>query len=275
MGARFRNLARTGMFDLFILSYRSIDSFTHFYHEKERKRLIEALEDEVWAIQKEFPTLFFSDHGGRPKKHTFRINKWLIEKGYLDVDIHLERWKKQVLNGDNPPDVKEQIGLHVPFTQIQKGSVAWCGDAFDATVDVRDDSKIDELRKDLESTKFFDRVYKREELYDKKGKHFREIPKLIPKRAEGILVTGNVHPNVGVTEEDSDNQGSIRSGVHRRRAAVLGSNQDLGLEKDWYDPAKVYHILKRFIDEHAPRGGKEEEREQKEIKDRLQRLGYV
>jgi len=132
---------------------------------------------------------------------------------------------------------------------------------------------------ELESLKYFDKVYHKSDLYDEEGPHYDEIPSIIPQRAQGVLVTGNIHPEAGVTEEESDNNGSLRTGVHRRDAAIIGSNKDLELEKEMYKPTEVHQIIKKFVEEWKPEGKEEEKRTearaQAKIKDRLRKLGYV
>jgi len=273
--AHFRTLIRNDTADVYFLSYRYIDSLTHFYRPKMKKDLVRVIARELmdYMERMEIPTLFFSDHGGRRKTDVFRINKWLMEKGYLDVDIHLERWERQT---KDDREVDEQIGPHSPFVQIQRGSKAISADAFDATVDTRkgcSEKEMKEIMDELESLKYFDKVYHKSDLYDEEGPHYDEIPDIIPQRAPGTLVTGNIHPKAGVTEEESDNNGSLRTGVHRRDAAIIGSNKDLELEKEKYKPTEVHRIIKQFIEEWKPE--EREEKEKREVKDRLQRLGYI
>jgi len=273
--AHFRQLIRNDTADIYFLSIRDVDSLTHFNKPKMRKAVIGEIEKGVRSFMEEMncPILYFSDHGATSKTDVFRINKWAQEKGYLDVDIHLERWKRQT-KGDR--EVDQQISVHTPFVQIQKGSKVISADAFDATLDTLgdcDEETVQEIMDELESLPYFTRVYHKREIYDK-GPHYEEIPTIIPQRKEGVLVTGNLHPKVGVTEEDTDNQGSIRTGVHKRNVAVIGSNIDLGLDKEMYKPTEVYGIIKDFIDSYKPETEEKEEKG-REVKDRLQRLGYL
>lgn len=276
--ANVRNLARNGTYDVFVLSIRDLDSFTHFYDGAVRRELIRLLDSELQSLtamgpEEPNPVLWFSDHGAREMSDTFRINQWLREQGYLDLDIHLQEWKR---SGAPDGEVSEQIDLGSPYVQIDGESTAYSADAFDACVDVFDEvpeAAIEELRGDLEETGAFEAVYRKAELFDEEATHFEEIPELIPQRKPGLMVSGNVHPAAEVWNGEVDAHGYWRTGVHRRDAAVLGATRELNCE-DRLTPLEVHDVLSAFIENNGEAVDREEE-DLAPAKDRLEDLGYI
>lgn len=273
--ANVRNLARNGMYDVFVLSLRDLDSFTHFYDEGIRASLLDVIDAELRATVNmgggdPCPLLWFSDHGARPKTDCFRLNRWLAEKGYLDLDIHMAEWRRA---GGDEGDVTQQIDIHSSHVQVNDSSVAYSCDAFDATVDVLGDvpeATVADLRADLADCGAFDAVYHKADLFDPDAPHFGEIPELIPQRRPGLMASGNVHPDAPTWNGAIDAHGYWRTGVHRRDAAVLGATRALDCA-DRLDPVDVYDVLRSFVDGH----GGAADRPTTDRRDQLDALGYI
>jgi len=281
-----RNLARNGAFDFFFLSYRQIDSFGHFLYPSQRKRLVRYLSFELKeiAMMGDVDLLFFSDHGIEPKKETFFINEWLREKGYLEtrcLEKKMERQRRQ--QQDSEP--LTQVSVHSPFVEVTEDSEVVSADAFDSGLTILDDSvNIKSLKDDLMGTGFYDGVYEPEERYGG-GEHGPETlgVDLITDRADGVLVTGNVHPALdGVTGSKASVlcQGKIRSGTHTRYGC-WGTTDDV-LDEAELEPTELHSVIKKFVQRNAPKpsaedlyGTAEMPRREEEIKGRLRDLGYI
>lgn len=273
--ANARNLARQGRYDTFFLSIRDIDSYTHYHDRQARLRLAHLISGELEEIQlmsdEEVPTFWFSDHGAMEMDDCFRINRWLEEKGYLDIDIHMEEWERS----GNDGNVTEQISLFNTHVQLNNETQAFSIDAFDSTIDVWDDSIVEELREELLDTGAFDEVYLKEELFDEEGPKFDEIPRIIPQRRAGLMVSGNIHPKSQIWNGKIDAEGYWRSGVHRRDAAVLGATHDLDVPERM-NPVDVYGVLKNFItSQNVPSQDHDDGDDVTAPKDQLEALGYI
>jgi len=263
---------RMDQFNVGFLSVRWADSFTHWhYHEDFRQRLIQYIDFEIqetMMMGDDLNLCWFSDHGGTPLKQVFHINKWLREKGWLDWKYLAKRHK------DASPQFPDQADISSPFVEISDDSKAICADAFDSCIDIlnADEEDVHKLRQQLRETGMFNEVYLKEELYPG-SENNPKIPRIIPDRKEGVLVSGNIHPNA----EKGWNIENSRDGEHST-LGCFGANKPLNSKRIL--KAQDFHkVIEDFVKSyHKGEERREEpitEEEADEIKQRLQALGYV
>ncbi len=257
-----RSIARNKQFDIMFIGFQPIDAYTHWYHQKNRRRLIQVVEEELKDLSRYGPVFFFSDHGGTEKKETFFINKWLAEKGYLVYDINYKLNKFHM-----PEDVKfpDQITLQHQHVWIDWSKTKFfCNDAFDAMVDKTDNATnedVQKVRKELMETGHFNSVKLKEEIFDKNGKKYSECPEIMPDAKEGVMVSCNLHEKAGTKEGKSMDM--IRNGWHSDRGVVGCS--DTTLQTTVKGPRDIYHLMKEFIDKELEVGEFDKKLEQKSI----------
>jgi len=285
-----RNLMRNGVFDVFFITIRNLDSFGHFLYKDQRARLAKYMDMELreWEMMGDMEgnVFCFSDHGIRKKEETFFINKWLEEKGYLDVDVHERKLEKQRKQDDQADENLTQVSVHSPFIELGRGTQAVSPDAYDSGVKILDDSlSIDDLREELMGTGFYDGVHTPQELYGN-GEHKNDTlgVDLVCDREDGILVTGNLHPEVdGTTASETSClcQGKIRSGVHTREG-IIASNDPVLSDGITLEPTELHDVIKKFVRRNAPSpstedlyGTAEMAGREEEIRGRLEDLGYI
>jgi len=239
------NTIRLSQLDVVFLGIRSPDQYTHFQHgEDYREQLVEdiAYEIERWEVNHD--VFWWSDHGNESKDETFRINKWLMEKGYLsldvDVDFH-ERLKEEMSQQaqQNTPEIENTLGIQEPGVEIQSDTQALSADGYDSSIDVVDDD-LDpkELAADLESTGYYDRVVPTEQEWGN-GQFRKSCPDLVGLRADNVLVTGNVHPEpIGM--------GYYRSGVHSKYG-VWGTTDDSFERSGVVSPQELHDVIWHFV----------------------------
>lgn len=234
------NTLRAGNFDVAFVAIRSPDEYTHFqYGEDFRRMLLEDISSEVerWAVNHE--VMWWSDHGSQEKTDVFRVNKWLQEKGYLsldvDVDFH-ERFNDEV---GNEPQVENQLAIQSPGVTIKDDTVALSADPYDSSIDVVDDSAdVGGLIADLESTGYYDYVSRTEDAWGD-GPFRDECPDVVARRADGVLVTGNVHPEpIGM--------GFVRSGVHSAFGAWGTTDESFERSGD-VKPTTLHDVIWQFV----------------------------
>jgi hypothetical protein len=159
-----------------------------------------------------------SDHGSEEKQETFRVNKWLTEKGYLDIDVDMQFHERFVEEMDerrprsNDREIENTLGVMAPGVELQPSSEAVCTDPYDSCLTFLDDD-VDAaaLQADLMDTGYYDYVRPVEDEWGD-GPALAECPDLVTHRADNVLVTSNVHPEpIGM--------GYYRSGVHSARGA--------------------------------------------------------
>jgi len=216
--ATSRQLIRNNRADVYFISIREIDSFTHYCYQGDyRQRLIEyiAMELQEFSIMgNDMSILWWSDHGSCPKTGRFEINRWFIDKGYLKINYLEKRHKVMLdrLQEDGEKVYRDQVGVQTPFVEIEDGSKFVSADMFDSCVDVLgdvSDSEIEKLREELMATGHFKAVYRKYELFKNCN---GDIPEIIPDRKDGLLVSGNVHPRAEA--EDCVSVVSERTGDH-------------------------------------------------------------
>lgn len=278
-----RNLARNDTFDVFFISIRNLDSFGHFFYEDQRARLARYIDMEMqeFAMMGDMDKkiIAFSDHGAREKDETFFINRWLIENDYLDVKVLYNEWEKQ--NDDG----LTQINVHSPYVEIKDSSQAVSPDSYDSGIKILDDDlNVEWLIDNLLDTGMFRGIFRPKDLYGK-GKYGPETlgVDLVCDRADGVLVSGNIHKDISVTASETDKkcQGTIRSGVHTRYGEWFSNNEE-EKERDVV-PTDIHEIIKKNITRHAPKKDKEDLYGMEEAKgsteekvvDRLEGMGYL
>jgi hypothetical protein len=241
------NAIRAGGFDVAFIGIRSPDQYTHFqWHEDYRRRLLEDIAHEVerWSVNHD--VLWWSDHGSEEKKETFRVNKWLMEKGYLDVDIDLdfnERFIEETGQADQQK-VENQIAPHSPGVDINDGTQALSADPYDSCIDILDDDLDPQVLADeLMETGHYDRVVPTEEEWGE-GPHMDVCPDLVALRADNVLVTGNVHP-------DPIGMGFQRTGVHSKYGA-WGTTDDSFDVEGQVTPQGLHEVIWQFVTGEDP-----------------------
>lgn len=283
-----RNLMRQGTFDILFISIRNVDSFGHFLFKEQRANLIDYIDYEIGETEKmgdmSENIMFFSDHGITEKESTFYINRWLIEKGYLKVNVLYDKWER--LNNPDGEGLK-QLSVHSPYVEVDfDNSQVVSPDAFDSQLKILDDSlDVESFRDEIMSTGFYDGIWTPTELYGHGDFEDQLGCDLVVDRADGVLVSGNVHKELSSTgNEEIKCQGELRTGVHTRQG-VWGANGSV--ESDDYKPHDYHHVLKSQIRDVAPKPDKSQlygleeskksmsEDEQNKIEDRLKALGYM
>jgi len=220
----------SGGFDVLFLGIREPDQYTHFqWNEPYRKNIIEVLSSEIERMSVNHDVFWWSDHGSEEKKDVFRINKWLMEKGFLNLDIDLEFNEKfnDEMEDRNPQhanmgmDIENQLSISSPGVDMRSSSQVVSADPYDASINILDSSvDLQELTSELVSTKYISRCVTPEEVWGD-GSFIEECADLIPIREDNTLVTGNVHPEpIGM--------GFYRTGVHSDTGA-WGATDDLGI----------------------------------------------
>lgn len=241
------NAIRAGDFDVAFIGIRSPDQYTHFqWHEDYRRRLLEDIAHEIKRWEVNHDVLWWSDHGSEEKKETFRVNKWLQENGYLDLDIDLEfneRFKEEAQgmqpNGGDPDRVENQIAVHSPGVEMEEGTQAVCADPYDSSIDIVDDDlDPQDLADDLMQTGYYDRVVPVEEEWGN-GPHRDSSPDLVALRADNVLVTGNVHP-------DPIGMGFMRTGVHSKYGGWGTTDEDL-VSEGMVTPQELHDVIWEFV----------------------------
>jgi len=277
--ATIRQMIRNNRADCYFISLRDIDAFTHWYYEGDyRQRLIEyiALEvEEFTVLGNDLDLFWFSDHGGCPQTGRFEINRWLINKGYLDITFLEKRHKIQMdrIESDGDKAYRDQVGIATPFVQIREDSKFVSADAFDACVDVignATEAEIEKLRRELMDTGYFKAVYRKKELFGEECDS--DLPEIIPDRKEGLVVSGNVHPRAEA--EDCDSIVAHRTGDHSPFGCYGGN---VKIEGGDLHPWDLFNVV-----EEMTRDMKTEEQpvsltpaEEAQILEGLERKGYA
>lgn len=228
--------------DVIFLGIRSPDEFTHFSQGgSHRKELLEALANEIGRWEVNHDILWWSDHGSEDKTDTFRVNKWLMEKGYLNLDIDVEFHEKlqDMQQGRQGRNIENQIGIQAPSVTIKESSQAASFDPYDSSIDVLDDElDIDQLITELKGTGYYDGVGKTKDIWGT-GTFLEQSPDILTHRADGVLVTGNVHPEpIGM--------GFYRTGVHSAQGAWGTTDDSFNPEGDVH-PTELHDIIWQFV----------------------------
>jgi hypothetical protein len=288
--ATFRDFIRNGVADYYFIGFRNLDSFTHWfatggYYE----RLMEHLNAELAAMLcmgDDIDLFVFSDHGQMESNELFRLNLWLKEKGWLDYDLFLGNHKfqmdQQEKNTGKKP-YRDQIGPFSQNFQVKEGSKFINADAFDSCIDVfpeATEEDIKELQEELIKTGFYKSVNTREEAWPGlTEEEYKRIPKIIPERKDGVLVSSNCMPGLPVVGfTDHLEIVNFRDGDHWPEG-YYGCSLDLGIDEPVTGPESLYHMIDVFCTE--PEKDEEENdsslssEDQAIMAEKLADLGYV
>ena len=240
------NAINMGEFDVVFIAIRSPDEYTHFqWHEDYRTELLETIAGEVSRWQVNHDILWWSDHGSEEKKKTFRVNKWLMEKGYLDLDIDLEfadKFRDEIADmqgGMQNENIENQLGVQGPGVEMLSDSQAVCMDPYDSCIDILDDDlEPKTLINELESTCMYAGVKTAVDQWGD-GQFIDNCPDIVTLRADNVLVTGNVHP-------EPLGMGFARSGVHSRAGAWGSTDNTLDRTGD-ITPQELHDVIWEFV----------------------------
>lgn len=235
---------RHAPFDVVFVGIRSPDQYTHFQQgEPYRERLVEDIANEINRWEVNHDVLWWSDHGNEPKKDTFRVNRWLAEKGYLDIDVDVEFHERlqETQQADQQPaqQVENQIGVHAPSVELNGGDVV-SGDPYDSCLTaLHDDAPLEEIADELMETGMYRWVKPTEEVWGD-GKHIDACPDLITHRADNVVVTGNVHPEpIGM--------GYQRDGVHSAEGVWGTTDDDFTVpQEESVSPQRLHDVIWSF-----------------------------
>ncbi|MFB6191636.1 MAG: alkaline phosphatase family protein, partial [Candidatus Nanohaloarchaea archaeon] len=254
---RAKEVMRHQEFDVVFLGYRLVDSYCHFQHTETRngKPYRQHLIDHIQSLLSEIDNqidgdlMFFSDHGQTELTHTFRVNRWLKQNGWLDykVDYDFIDTLTEYQGGEMHP-VNERVENQFTFGRpgvklIEENSQVVCADPFDSCLTLlvdREDFDEERFREELMSTGMYRSVKYKWELYDEDADFYESVPDIIPDRKEGVFVSGNLHDNpIGM--------GYYRTGVHDR-GACFGATKELNIpDKETIKPEDMYDIITDFI----------------------------
>lgn len=254
---RAKELMRRQDFDVVFIGYRLVDSYCHFQHTEERngKPYRQHLIDHIQSLLSEINAqidgdiMFFSDHGQTELTDVFRVNRWLKENGWLDykVDYDFIDDFEEYQGGEQHP-VNERVENQFTFGQpgvklVEENSQVVCSDPFDSCLTLlvdREEFDEEKFREELMDTGMYRSVKYKWELYDEDADFYDSMPDIIPDRAEGVFVSGNLHKNpIGM--------GYYRTGVHDRNAC-FGATKQLNIpDKDAIKPEDMYDIITDFI----------------------------
>ena len=242
------NSINMGGFDIAFIGIRTPDEYTHFqWHEEYRHNILEIIAQEVGRWQTNHEILWWSDHGSEEKKEVFRINRWLIEKGYLNIDIDLEYAERfsEDMQQMNPQDqqqgesIENQLGVHQPGVEIEEDSQAICTDPYDSCITMLDDgADRSELIYDMEDSGYYEEVGKTEDIWGE-GEFIDICPDIVTLRADNVLVGGNVHP-------EPLGMGFMRSGVHSKFGAWGTTDNDFKRIGD-VTPQELHDVIWEFV----------------------------
>ena len=255
----FKENIRRAKPDVAFLGYRLIDSYCHFQHTENRRgqpyreHLIETVAGLLDRIERQVAgdVLFFSDHGQTELTNTFRVNRWLAEKGYLEYDVDrdfLDTVQQRGADSPQSPPVSNQVSIGQMGVSIdEQASDVVCDDPFDGCLDLLTDPAsfdTEDFREDLLGTGLFRSVEYKWEKYDVDAHHYDTVPDVLPDRDEGVFVSGNVHPEpIGM--------GYHRTGVHDY-TACFGATCELEIpsgngREGYITPEQMHDVICDFV----------------------------
>lgn len=285
--ANLRQIIRNNVADAYFIGFRNLDSFTHWFQgEGYYERLEQHLGGELAAFMcmgKDIELFVFSDHGSMPAHEVFRINRWFYDMGYLDFQCLWGKHDKKIESAKaegNPYPYEHQIGPYTQYVELINTKFV-NSDAFDACVETVGEVSEEEVKKvcsELMETGYFDSVQTREEIYpDLTDEQYDLLPKIIPYRKPGVLVSSNIHtdlPIVGFT--DHAEVINRRDGDHWVEGYV-GSTTDLGIDHDLI-PEELFGLMDDFCGEgivQEEHGKQLNEAEEAKFNEVMENLGYA
>ena len=229
--------------DVAFVAVRSPDEFTHFaWDSGYREKILQEIAHQVGRWEVNHEVLWWSDHGSEEKEDTFRVNRWLMEKGYLDVEVDLEfneRFKQEAGGDQQQDDIPNQLGIQSPGVEMKESSQALSSDPYDSSIDILDDNlDRQELMDEMMATGKYKSVQKTEDVW---GDHqfIDNCPDIVTIRGDNVLVTGNIHP-------DPIGMGFMRTGVHSAFGAWGTTDDTLEREGD-VTPQELHDVIWEFV----------------------------
>lgn len=244
--ASMLNAMSTGGFDVAFLGIRSIDQYTHFQWDRSfRKKIKDEIASEIGRLSSSHDVLWFSDHGNEEKRDVFYINKWLMDKGYLDLDIDLEyaeRFSEDIKNMQpmqQGMDLENVLMVGQPGVDIEPTTQAICSDPYDSSITILDDD-LDpkQLGDELMKTDSYKEYYTPEEIWGD-GQYLDKCPDLLPARDDYTLVDSNIHP-------DPIGMGFYRTGVHSYYGVWGTTDYSFDVEGDM-TPQQFHDVIWKFV----------------------------
>lgn len=242
------------LFDAMFISIRWLDSLVHYCPDFSiHEELAEVISRQIryfYDDYKEMSDIFvFSDHGGEPVKEKFEVNRWLIDNDYLNIDLDLQKynyWYEESDPREEGGPAENQININdFKFGEIKEDSICASFDAFDCAIDLlgeyeNDPEKANEIAENLSNLQQFRDVKTKWDLFDKTKKSFHFLPEIFPDRDDGVIVSGNLHPNpIG--------EAHYRSGCHTRRGVWLSTVPSKKNGKDLLPKDLYTLVLKEFF----------------------------
>lgn len=283
-----RSLAAAQNFELVFVSIRTPDSYAHYHHtdgpedgdETWRDMLLWEIDQQVKYCSESGDVFVFGDHGARPLDEVFRVNRWLIDNGYLEVEIDHEYREKLMDDEFMQIDEKspgETVTVGQPGVEIDEdNSVAVAADPFSTGITLLDGAgplAVGDLIEGLKAEPVAEDVFLTADVWE--GDHLDECPDIYIERKPGYFVSGNLAEEIGGVE-------ITRSGVHDPVAA-FGTNADMEIPGST-TPAGLFDIISHDylgIDTTPPDAALGAQAvdmtdgERREMEAHLQEMGYM
>lgn len=284
-----RNLLEMWEVDLMFIGYRVTDAYCHYQYDQPddggptyRERLLEQVDREIRYLANQAEVFVFGDHGARSLTEVFRLNRWLIDRGYLDVDIDHE-WREKAIeygvlevDDDQPGDIISIADAAVTLNESE--SVAVSADPFSGGITLLEgatEGAVDRLIDELGRESAIDEVAWTTDLYGP-GELQAECPDLYAVRAPGAFVSGNLAEEPGGAEV-------TRSGVHHHIGA-FGTTADVDLPDERITPEELFSAIAHGfleldtadLEEQAGAGDPMPvETDERDVREHLADLGYL
>lgn len=289
-----RTLADSQDFDVMFISCRILDNYCHYrFREGEDERgitdrqvlLQHIIDEEIEMLTSLGEVFVFGDHGAADLDNVFKINRWLMDNDYLDIEINEEKIEWAIEEGlMNDPDEHGKVRtVEMPGVTVnEENSVAIGNDPFSGGLTLLDgatDETVVEMVEELVNTEYVDSYYFPAEVWD--GPYVEECPDIFLGRAVGTFISGNCAEEMGGPEV-------TRSGVHHPYGA-WGSTTDIDAPGE-VSPMELFDIiLGQFLglekdEDHerefgAPTGVDADEEptdaDGRDVKENLRDLGYM
>lgn len=275
-----RSLAEAQDFDVMFLSYRLLDSYCHYRFDRapedggltDRQLLLEEVVDrEIESLRDHGDVFVFGDHGATAMDEVFRINRWLMRNGFLEVDIDTEFREEAIERGlasesDGPGTV---IRPDSPFVDIdEEHSVAVSSDPFSTGLTLlggASKTRTAEMIGQLRDHDAIVDVHPTQQMWG--GPLLDEAPDLYPEREVGWFVSGNLAEEMGGPE-------ITRSGVHDRTAA-WGCTEEI--ETEVQRPTDLFDAILEFVGVEADQGARSDYGQSggRDVEGHLENMGYL
>lgn len=301
-----RQLAYQQDADVVFIGYRTLDSYCHYkytetpddeaFEETYRQMILREVDKEVkYLYEQEGAEVFvFGDHGAMEMDNVFRVNRWLMENGYLEADLNLDtrteasekaEWlaergfiseeDAEGMVGTDPSVPGETLTDTSPGVEVDyENSVAMCSDPFSGGISLLEganEDNVEEMIEGLENQAGVDRVFWPREEWS--GPLIEECPDLYVQRTPGTFVSGNLHPDMGGAE-------ITRDGVHHP-IANYGSTLQIPTPREPISADELFDVIceafLRFEPDVEATGGPDDAArgDQEAVREHLEDLGYL